>query len=310
MEREGETIAGAAPGTEGHGLYSIGTVARLTGVSEATLRNWERRFGIPQPTDRARGAHRLYTEAELARARFLAHRVTTGTPIRGAIALLRGGAMEPAALARQVLAAAQALDVARVAAALTEATVALTPWVVWAEVLGPALRTLGEEWAGSGGGIMAEHILSTTAAGWLRGLVAMSVTRPRIVIACGPGERHELGALALAALARECGLGAAYLGADTPEEALREARVSTGAEVLCVVATRASTARASFLALQRLLIAVPDSQGYSRLAGAGPGFASLSPEDMPPSTVALLGSDLPAAVAALVRLCGTGAGAS
>jgi DNA-binding transcriptional MerR regulator len=45
---------------------SIGEVSRATGLGEATLRAWERRFGFPAPV-RAAGGQRRYNAAELER---------------------------------------------------------------------------------------------------------------------------------------------------------------------------------------------------------------------------------------------------
>lgn len=45
-------------------LLSIGEIVGRTGVSEQTLRMWERRHGFPQP-ERGPGGHRRYTEDQL-----------------------------------------------------------------------------------------------------------------------------------------------------------------------------------------------------------------------------------------------------
>jgi MerR family transcriptional regulator, light-induced transcriptional regulator len=45
---------------------SIGDVVRATGLGEATLRAWERRYGFPQP-QREPSGHRRYAPAEVAR---------------------------------------------------------------------------------------------------------------------------------------------------------------------------------------------------------------------------------------------------
>jgi len=45
------------------GFYKIGTLAKLTGVGVAAIRNWERRFQLLAP-ERTEGGHRLYTEAD------------------------------------------------------------------------------------------------------------------------------------------------------------------------------------------------------------------------------------------------------
>lgn len=47
-------------------LYKIGAVARLTGISAHTLRNWEERHGAVHPR-RSQGGKRLYSEADVQR---------------------------------------------------------------------------------------------------------------------------------------------------------------------------------------------------------------------------------------------------
>src|SRR6187402_1149831 len=46
------------------GRYRIQAVAELTGVQEATLRAWERRYGVPAPQRTATG-YRLYTHKDV-----------------------------------------------------------------------------------------------------------------------------------------------------------------------------------------------------------------------------------------------------
>lgn len=45
-------------------LFPIREVARLTGVNPVTLRAWERRYGLIQPT-RTQSGHRLYSQADI-----------------------------------------------------------------------------------------------------------------------------------------------------------------------------------------------------------------------------------------------------
>ncbi len=49
-------------------LFPIREVARLTGVNPVTLRAWERRYGLIQPT-RTNSGHRLYSMADIERVR-------------------------------------------------------------------------------------------------------------------------------------------------------------------------------------------------------------------------------------------------
>jgi methanogenic corrinoid protein MtbC1 len=61
--------------------------------------------------------------------------------------------------------------------------------------------------------------------------------RGTAVLACAPGERHELGLLALAVLLQADGWLSVYLGADAPLEASLALAQRTGARVLCLSAS-------------------------------------------------------------------------
>jgi DNA-binding transcriptional MerR regulator len=56
------TLASAALSQEE--LFPIREVSRLTGVNPVTLRAWERRYGLIQPT-RTESGHRLYSQANI-----------------------------------------------------------------------------------------------------------------------------------------------------------------------------------------------------------------------------------------------------
>lgn len=44
--------------------FTIETVSKLTGIPAASLRNWEKRYGFPEP-DRSDGGHRFYTDSDI-----------------------------------------------------------------------------------------------------------------------------------------------------------------------------------------------------------------------------------------------------
>jgi CheY-like chemotaxis protein len=58
-------------------VFSIGAVARMTGVPAATLRAWEDRYRLVVP-QRSPGGHRLYTREQVEQIRYVAARVGEG----------------------------------------------------------------------------------------------------------------------------------------------------------------------------------------------------------------------------------------
>lgn len=81
------------------GLYSIGAIARMTGVPVSTLRTWEERYGLVTAS-RSAGGQRRYSRDQLEQLMFLAQEVRGGMSPGDAHRLLadRGSAVsvEPA----------------------------------------------------------------------------------------------------------------------------------------------------------------------------------------------------------------------
>lgn len=56
------------------GVYSIHAVAESTGVPQTTLRHWEKAYGLVVPS-RTHGGHRLYSEDDVRRIKWLKHKI-------------------------------------------------------------------------------------------------------------------------------------------------------------------------------------------------------------------------------------------
>ncbi|MCQ4347635.1 MerR family transcriptional regulator [Pseudomonas stutzeri] len=61
-------------------LYPIREVSRLTGVNPVTLRAWERRYGLIQPT-RTDSGHRLYSQADIEAVRSILAWIERGVAV-------------------------------------------------------------------------------------------------------------------------------------------------------------------------------------------------------------------------------------
>jgi DNA-binding transcriptional MerR regulator len=59
------------------GIYSIGALARMLGLSPATLRSWEDRYGVVVP-ERSSGSQRLYSRDHLDQLRFVSQQMEAG----------------------------------------------------------------------------------------------------------------------------------------------------------------------------------------------------------------------------------------
>ncbi|WON78068.1 MerR family transcriptional regulator [Serratia sp. UGAL515B_01] len=61
-------------------LYTIGEVAELCTISPATLRAWQRRYGLLKP-QRSEGGHRQFNEQDVARINTILHWIERGVPV-------------------------------------------------------------------------------------------------------------------------------------------------------------------------------------------------------------------------------------
>jgi DNA-binding transcriptional MerR regulator len=86
VERHMPVITDASPATQASvaleraDLFPIREVARLTGVNPVTLRAWERRYGLIQPT-RTESGHRLYSMTDIERVRSIVDWIDRGVAV-------------------------------------------------------------------------------------------------------------------------------------------------------------------------------------------------------------------------------------
>ncbi|MGA5823337.1 MerR family transcriptional regulator [Kitasatospora sp. NPDC094028] len=245
-----------------------GGVAQRLGVSPATVRSWERRYGIG-PAHREAGHHRRWSRQDIAvleaMCRLTARGVPPGEAARAALAeraadddgarrpeprradgqpgpgpggsrALRVGTVRPEC--RGLARAAVRLDAPEVVRILDEAVDTLGVIDAWTEVMMPALRAAGRKWAADGEQyVEVEHLLSWHVSTALRGAAVGTVgTRPAppVLLAATPTELHTLPLEATAAALTERGLPFRMLGAAVPPRALLDAvhRLGPGAVMI------------------------------------------------------------------------------
>jgi methanogenic corrinoid protein MtbC1 len=235
-------------------MYTIKRAAELTGISVATLRAWERRYGVVSP-QRSDGGYRLYgpedvralaimnslvnegwsaREAAAETVRRLSGRDSGGREVsfgrdtrdsrdgRGSrVAPLRPGARYQSEDAEAFVRAAERLDSAS-ATAVLDARFALGTFEhVVDDWLMPTLKLVGEEWAHGRLTVAGEHLVSYAVQRRLAAAYEAASGRvdgPTLLIGLPPGSRHELGLLAFAVAARRAGFATVYVGADLPAD--------------------------------------------------------------------------------------------
>jgi len=245
-------------------MYTIKRAAELTGISVATLRAWERRYGVVSP-QRSDGGYRLYGPEDVRALAIMNSLVNEGWSAReaaaettrrlssrdpagreapfgradregrgGRVAPLRPGGRYQSEDAEAFVRAAERLDSAS-ATAVLDARFALGTFEhVVDDWLMPTLQLVGEEWAHGRLTVAGEHLVSYAVQRRLAAAYEAASGRvdgPTLLIGLPPGARHELGLLAFAVAARRAGFATVYVGADLPvEDWLRaiEARGATG----------------------------------------------------------------------------------
>ena len=199
---------------------NIAALTKRTGVPPDTIRKWEQRYGVLRP-ERTTGGQRRYSEIDVARVEWLKARLEEGYRIGEAAALLGEGALvaqTPDELRAAFAEAATTSDVGALTTVVDQA-LALGPIdEAFEEVIAPALVDIGDRWERGELTVAQEHLASSTVRAGLQRLLAdaRASVRGVVVLACAPGERHEIGLLMLAVLLRADGWQVAYLGPDTP----------------------------------------------------------------------------------------------
>lgn len=246
-------------------LYNIGVVTRLTGVPAATLHAWERRYGFPSAA-RTAGGHRLYSEKDIARLRWVKAQVDAGMTISRAIAAVRALEAEgrlflpttpeppqPIAQPGGTLPLREALIEALTRHDLNHADQLMgdmlafyPPETLTIEVIGPVLAELGRMWEEGKISVATEHL----ATNYLRHRLLMwmvSGPPPKAVqptvLACAPEEWHEGSLLMLGVLLRRKGWPVAYLGQNVPFPDLADFVQQIQPPLVVLVAIREETAR-------------------------------------------------------------------
>jgi methanogenic corrinoid protein MtbC1 len=226
-------------------------VSKLCGVPPATLRAWERRYGVPAPA-RTASAYRLYGDEDIALI----------TKMRD---LVKGG-MAAAEAARTVLADASRAPLPEshedddpfgdAADRIVDSVVRFDPESLDKEVnralglgsaiaifentLAPAMREIGNLWHEGTLTVAQEHLASNLIGGTL--LHLLRLTQPvgqtrRAVLACFADEDHTLGLYGIGLRFASWSFRTLLLGARTPPAAIARVVESLDPDIVALSAT-------------------------------------------------------------------------
>jgi MerR family transcriptional regulator, light-induced transcriptional regulator len=219
---------------------SISAAARQTGITVATLRMWQTRYGLG-PSLTTPGGHRRYTTGDIERLQRVTQLLSAGLTTSEAVHAVRAAAQSALGLPPDADPAAQHLGSAALELDGPTARRLLRDHLrrgdvsaTWEAVLRPVLVAIGDRWSQLRHGIAMEHLLSYVATELLghaddsgpsknaSAPTPMAKTRA-VVLACVPGELHELPLVVLGAALNAAGIAATRLDAPTVGANLDEA---------------------------------------------------------------------------------------
>ena len=218
------------PAPPAEGLLPIRTVSSLTGVNAVTLRAWERRYNLITPQRTPKG-HRLYTHKDVERINHVVDLLNQGISVSHVKPLLDqtpGEALAPArrdegdtwrSHQEKMLTAIEKFDEPALDSTYNDALSLYPVDIVNQRLTTPLLRLLGERWKKRELGIAEEHFFSV----YLRNKLGTRIHHmnqrgngPLLLLACLPGDLHEIGLLFFALAAVNAGYRVLILGANTP----------------------------------------------------------------------------------------------
>jgi len=261
--------------------YTVAAVARRLGVAPATLRTWDRRYGLG-PTSHNAGEHRKYSEADLNKLTVMRRLIVAGmTPADAAakacayngkvsVAKVCAPIENRADIVKKLLAAAKGFDHEtiqdEIRLQLNKNGVAQT----WEDLLVPVLVEVGALWASTGGGIEVEHLLSEIIILTLSEHTSEQKNKHKcrpVILACVGEESHSLAIKALAAALAESGIPTTFLGARTPQQALNEVVRKSAPPAIFLWAQLKKNAQIEFVSQ------IPVTRPAPRIILGGPGWS-------------------------------------
>ncbi|MEO6525976.1 MAG: cobalamin B12-binding domain-containing protein [Gemmatimonadaceae bacterium] len=237
--------------------YPIRVVARRVGITELTLRAWERRYAAVEPA-RSEGRQRLFSEADIERLMLLRELTSSGTAISvlAPMTTVELRLMAPAVAAQALSAvrederrpqlardlvlcgrAIAALESDRLQQMLMRLVLERGPLPFLEDVASPLCGWIGDEWVAGRLSEAQEHVASEVLRR-VFGFLLQTLRRERqerhVVLATLPGERHEFGAMMAGIIAAFDGWSYNYLGPGLPVLAIASAVKRLDARLVAV----------------------------------------------------------------------------
>lgn len=246
--------------------YTIKAVQNRTGIKPVTLRAWERRYDLLQPTRMSNG-YRLYSEYDVQLLLWVQRRLDSGASISQVVhqfkqEVEKGSYPEsvqtivaeaprrkpprPARDFAEILFGAMiSHNTDRANAILEECQGYFSLVTILEEIISPSFELLNDAWYRGEILIATEHLaldyLNTKLQAIMHNLPVVK-EGALILVGCGPEEMRELNALMLAVLLRQAGLFVEYLGPDLPVDDLLDYSTYAKPKLICLTINQEPTA--------------------------------------------------------------------
>jgi MerR family transcriptional regulator, light-induced transcriptional regulator len=150
-------------------------------------------------------------------------------------------------------------DEAEVQAALDESLASFGLEAIVRDLILPTLSEVGRRWEEGHVEISQEHFASNLIRGRLLSLARLwgRGGGPLALLACAPGEQHDISLLAFGLLLRSYGWRILFLGADTPIKTLTQAAQTTAPAAIVLVTFDPDLLKPQAAALRRLTRIAP-----------------------------------------------------
>ena len=239
------------------GGHRIGEFARRVGVTPELLRAWEQRYGLLRPV-RTPGGFRLYGEEDAERVARMRRALDEGLSAAEAARAALETARSPDRLVEdaraRLMGAIESYDEAAVQAALDDGLAAFGLEAFVRDLILPTLAAVGDGWEQGKVDISQEHFASNLIRGRLLSLGRLwgRGSGPLALLACAPGEQHDISLVAFGLVLRSHGWRILFLGADTPLSTLQQTARTAGSAVIVLVTFDATLVKSEGAALRRL----------------------------------------------------------
>ncbi|MEM7159937.1 MAG: MerR family transcriptional regulator [Myxococcota bacterium] len=218
------------------GKYRINAVSEMTGIPSATLRAWERRYGVPEPR-RTESSYRVYSDSDvelICRVRDLgeqgmapseAAKLVLADLERQRNAAPANGADPYVGATQAIVHGVEVFDPEQVHSAVRHALVMGPATTVFDRVFRPAMREIGQRWHDGTFSVGQEHMATQIVEGAtisMLNLVQQEDADKSAVVACFADDTHSLPVLGFALHMATWGFRVVRLGTRTPPAAIRQ----------------------------------------------------------------------------------------